>query len=131
MLANTFCSPIVLQLQGRRMIRCLRSLRKGKRAFPSLLKRPLPTVDWIALTVDVCRVDGTLAHPDHVRNWNREEQEWRGGLCDQSQSKSTPTIEPVPEDFSADKILPLTVQNPGKWSNARCDALTTSIFAHS
>ena len=91
LLANTFFfSPIFLQLKERRMIRCLRCLRKGKRAFPSLLKRPLPTVDWTALTVDVCRVDCTLAHPDHVRNWNREEQEWRGGRCDQSQSKSTP-----------------------------------------
>ena len=34
---------------------------KRKTSVAKSLKRPLPTVDWIALTMDVCKVDGTLA----------------------------------------------------------------------
>ena len=35
--------------------------QKRKTNVAKSLKRPLPTVDWTALSVDVCRVDGALA----------------------------------------------------------------------
>ena len=34
---------------------------KRKQTLPSLLRRPFPTVDWTALTADLCQVDGKLA----------------------------------------------------------------------
>ena len=85
------------------------------------------------------RCVGSCAHPDHVRNWKREEQEWRGGRCDQSQSKSTrvnrassrgfPRRQDSPSDDAVFCEKSRNLVNPGKWSNARCDALTTSVLA--
>ena len=85
------------------------------------------------------RCVGSCAHPDHVRNWNREEQEWRGGRCDQSQSKSTRVNRASSRGFLRRQDSPSddavfceksrNLVNPGKWSNARCDALTTSVLA--
>ena len=52
---------IFSQLKRNRMVWSLRALRGGERALPSLSKRPLPVVDWTALSVDTCKVDSTLA----------------------------------------------------------------------
>ena len=52
---------IFSQLKRNRMVWSLRALRGGERALQSLSKRPLPVVDWTALSVDTCKVDSTLA----------------------------------------------------------------------
>ena len=59
------------------------------------------------------RCVGSCAHPDHVRNWNREEQEWRGGRCDQSQSKSTPVNRASSREISAPTTFVIDLSNTG------------------
>ena len=58
---NLLLRSVFLKVKNRRMIQNLRSFRRKKTMWQSLLRRLCPTVDWTALTADMCKVDGNLA----------------------------------------------------------------------
>ena len=92
MLASTLLFfPIFSRMRKRRMIRSLRSLRREQQTWPSFLRRPFSNGRLDRADrgyVQSRRQIGSCAQPDHVRDWNREEQELRGGRRDQSRFKS-------------------------------------------
>ena len=57
-LANTFCFPIFSEIEW---FGVSELSEEENRRLPSLWKRPLPAVNWTALTVEMCKVDGSLA----------------------------------------------------------------------
>ena len=86
------------------MIRSLRALRRGKQALPSLLKRPLPAVDWTALTVQVCKVDGVLAAVLTLIMFETGTVRSKTGEADVTISLDSGLFQ-FPRDFSADNFL--------------------------
>ena len=118
LLASTFFFSLIFsQLNRRRIIRSLRSLRSEKQKLPSLLRQPYsngrldrPDRKYVQSRRQV----GSCAHPDHVPNSNREEQDWTGGRYDQSRFRSMTVNRATSQEISTPTTFVIDLFNTGK-----------------